>query len=113
MNYGQLVKIREKGKLVRKEKRIIYGNPKLEDIETTDIENSNDILRERIGRLVRKTKCISKKKSKLINAMDLFQFYWNFINNFQRKCSPAMLEGIADHMWTWHEFFYFQIGILN
>jgi len=27
IDYGQLVKIRENGKVVRKEKRIIYGNP--------------------------------------------------------------------------------------
>jgi len=106
VDYGQLVKIRERGTLVGKEKRIIYGNPDLQDIETTDIENSNGILRERIGRLVRKTKCFSKRKSRLYDAMDLFQFYWNFINNFQRRGSPAMLEGISDHIWTWHEFLH-------
>jgi hypothetical protein len=32
-----------------------YGSPDPSDIETTDIENFNGILRERIGRLVRKT----------------------------------------------------------
>ena len=113
MDYGQLVKIKEHGTLIRKEKRVIYGNPNLDDIETTDIENSNSISRERIGRLVRKTKCFSKKKSKLGNAIDLFVFYWNFVNNFQRVGSPAMLEGITDHMWTWHEFFYGGLTILN
>ncbi|MEM4089828.1 MAG: hypothetical protein QXQ46_03620 [Thermoplasmatales archaeon] len=69
MDYGQLVKIKEHSTLVRKEKRVIYGNPNLDDIETTDIENSNGIFRERLGRLVRKTKCFSKKKSKLRNAL--------------------------------------------
>ncbi|MEM4058715.1 MAG: hypothetical protein QXZ12_08365 [Thermoplasmata archaeon] len=29
-NYGQIVKIRENGRLIRKEKRIIYGKPDLE-----------------------------------------------------------------------------------
>ena len=113
VDYGQLVKIKKNGKLIKKEKRVIYGNLDLEAIETTDIENSNGIFRERLGRLVRKTKCFSKKKSKLHNAIDLFQFYWNFINNFQRKGSPAMLEGIADHIWTWHEFFYKRLTIVN
>ena len=56
LNYGQLIKIREKGRVVDKEKRIIYGKPDPSDIETTDIENFNWILRERISRLVRKTK---------------------------------------------------------
>lgn len=60
MNYGQLIKIREGGRVVDKKKRIIYGNPEPSDIETTDIENFNGICRERCGRLVRKTKCFSK-----------------------------------------------------
>jgi len=113
IDYGQLVKIKENGRLIRKEKRIIYGNPDMEEIETTDVENSNGILRERQGRLVRKTKCFSKKKSKLIDSMNLFQFYWNFMNNFQRGSSPAMLEGLDDHLWTWHEFFAYHISSPN
>jgi len=110
INYGQLVKIREKGRVVDKEKRIIYGNPALDNIETTNVENFNGILRERIGRLVRKTKCFSKRKRRLKCAIELFQFYWNFINEFKRDASPAMLEKLSDHIWTWHEFFYFRIN---
>ncbi len=111
MDYGQLVKIKKNGKLIRKDKRVIYGNPDLEKIETTDIENSNGIFRERVGRLVRKTKCFSKKKAKLQNALDLFQFYWNFLNNFQRMGSPAMLEGIQDHVWSWDEFLHYHYAV--
>ena len=109
INYGQLVKIREKGRVVDKEKRIIYGDPDLEDIETTDVENFNGILRERIGRLVRKSKCFSKYKWRLKCAIQLFQFHWNFMNNFRRETTPAMLEGITVKQWDWHEFFYHQI----
>ena len=104
MNYGQLVKIRESGRVVDKEKRIIYGNPDLGDIETTDVENSNGILRERIGRLVRKTKCFSKKKRRYESALHLFLFYWNFINNFKRGTTPAMMEGLMNRPWTWVDF---------
>ena len=43
INYGQLIKIREKGRVVDKEKRVIYGSPDLGDIETTDVENFNGI----------------------------------------------------------------------
>ncbi len=107
IDYGQLIKIKEGGKVVDKEKRIIYGDPDFADIETTDIENFNGILRERNGRLVRKTKCFSKYKRRLGCAIELFQFYWNFINNFKRGTSPAMMEGLTGHLWIWHEFFYF------
>ncbi|MCW1311437.1 MAG: hypothetical protein QW260_06820 [Thermoproteota archaeon] len=60
INYGQIVKIRENGWLIRKEKRIIYGKPDLEAIETTDIENFNGINRE-----IRK---ISKENKVLLKA---------------------------------------------
>lgn len=51
LNYAQLVKIRDaNGRLVRKEIRVVYGDP------------DSSILWERVGRLVRKTKCFSKKK---------------------------------------------------
>jgi len=113
INYGQLIKIRENGRVVDKEKRIIYGELDLNNIETTDIENFNGILRERIGRLVRKTKCFSKYKTRLECAIQLFQFYWDFINEFKRGTSPAMLEELTDHPWTWHEFFYSQLGATN
>jgi hypothetical protein len=113
INYGQLIKIRQKGRVVGKVKKIIYGNPILEDIETTDVENFDGILRERVGRLVRKTKCVSKKKRRLTDAINLFQFYWNFINEFERDKSPAMIEGLTDHVWNWGEFFRFRLTIVN
>jgi len=39
VDYGQLVKIREHGCVVRKVKMVVYGVPSLEDVETTDVEN--------------------------------------------------------------------------
>jgi len=100
INYGQLIKIREHGRVVDKEKRIIYGTPNTDDIETTNVENFNGILRERISRLVRKSKCFSKYKCRLECALHLFQFYWNFMNEFCRGCTPAMLEGIDTKIWS-------------
>jgi len=110
MDYGQLIKIREKGRVVRKEKRIIFGSPDSGDIETTDVENFNSILRERIGRLVRKTKCFTKVKNRLKCCLQLFQFYWNFMKEIQRKTTPAIIEGVSNRIWTWHDFFYFTIN---
>ncbi|MGP8336851.1 MAG: hypothetical protein ACT6FC_01245 [Methanosarcinaceae archaeon] len=34
---------------IRKEKKTIYCNPDIGDIEPIDVENYNEILRERIG----------------------------------------------------------------
>jgi len=113
VDYAQLVKIRVRGTLVGKERRIIFGSPDPDDIETTDVENYNGIIRERMGRMVRKTKCYSKLKRRLQMAFNLFQFYWNFMSNIRRKVTPAMLEGLSKMPWTWNRFFYVQLSHLN
>jgi hypothetical protein len=113
VDYGQLVKIKEHGRLVGKERWVVYGELALVEVETTDVENFNGILRERLGRLVRKTKCFAKTKRRLVCAVGLFQFYWNFINEFKRNASPARIEGLTDHVWKWHELFHFHLSILN
>jgi hypothetical protein len=106
IDYGQIIKIRERGKVVDKKKRIVWGSPDIDAIDTVNVENSNGIMRERIGRLVRKTKCYSKLKIKLECALEMFQFYWDFINEFKDKKTPAMIEGIIDHRITWSEFLH-------
>jgi len=114
LNYGQLVKLRnDKGRLIGKERRVIFGDPDVEDIETTDVENFNGILRERLGRLVRRTKCISKKKQRLQCAISFFQFYWDFVSQIRRGKTPAMIEGLSARIWTWHEFFYAELNHLS
>jgi IS1 family transposase len=111
VDYGQLVKIREGGRVVDKIKRTVYGNTVSREIETTDVENFNGILRERVGRLVRKTKCFSKKKRCFVNALHVFQFYWDFINEFKRGVSPAMIEGISDRLWSWDDFLTYHYAV--
>ena len=100
INYGQLIKIREKGRVVDKIHKIIYGNPSLNEIETTNVENYNGILRERLSRLVRKTKCFGKRKSRLENALYLFQFYWNFMHPIRKNLTPAIMEPKSDSLLT-------------
>ena len=113
VDYGQLVKIKQGGRLVGKERWVVYGEAVLGEIETTDVENFNSILRERLGRLVRKTKCFAKAKRRLACCIGLFMFYWNFINEFKRGESPGKLEGLVDHVWTWSEFFHTTLTIVD
>ena len=111
IDYWQVIKIREKGRVVDKIKRIIFGNPNPEDIETTNIENFNGIMRERVGRLVRKTKCYSKKKLRLKNATELIQFHWNFMDTIHDNYTPAMIEELSDHIWSWDNFLLFHYAV--
>ena len=111
IDYGQLVKVKEHGRLLRKERMVVYGVPALGDVETTDVENFNGILRERLGRLVRKTKCFAKVEKRLVCSLELFQFYWNFIKEFERRKSSGLIEGLTDHVWSWHEFLHKRLTI--
>ncbi len=90
--------------MVEKKKKAVFGSPDLADIETTNVENFNAILRGRLSRLVRKTNTHGKDKTKLRNAVELFQFYWNYIKIIKKNQTPAMLEGLADLKWEWEEF---------
>ncbi len=111
IDYGQVIKIREKGKVVDKRKKIVFGHPEIKDIETTNVENFNSILRERIGRLVRKTKCYSKRKSRLGNAIEFLQFYWNFMDTIHDNLTPAMIESLSDYIWNWDDFLLYHYAV--
>lgn len=111
IEYGQVIKIRKNGKVVDKRKRIVFGSLKIKDIETTNVENFNSILRERVGRLVRKTKCYSKEKSRLGDALELIQFHWNFMDTIHDNRTPAMIESLSDHIWSWDDFLLFHYAV--
>ncbi|MCZ7405583.1 MAG: IS1 family transposase, partial [Candidatus Methanoperedens sp.] len=78
---------------------------------TTNIENFNGIMRERVGRLVRKTKCFSKKKSRLRNATELIQFHWNFMYEIHDGLTPAMIESLSNGIWSWDDFLSFHYAV--
>ena len=92
-------------------KKIIYGTPNINEIETTDIEKMNGICRERQGRLVRDRKCFSNKKPKLINSFEIFHFHLNFMDKLTKTDTPAMLEGLANHQWNWDQIFYVDFAV--
>jgi hypothetical protein len=105
--YGQLIKVVRNKKLFAKYKRKIFGNPDYDDIETVNIESYNGVLRERIGCLVRKTKCFSKKRSMLEKHLNIFQAYNNTIKNYDGK-TPLMKEELTDKKWCWNDIFNFR-----
>lgn len=111
VDYGRLVKIRERGKVVDKIREVVYGEPFINRVHTNNVENSNGILRASVSHLVRKTKCIAKKLKELAARLQLFQFYWNFIHKIATRETPAMREGLSNKNWTWSNFLHYKIKI--
>ena len=94
-------------------KRKIYGNPKLDDIDTNTNECFNTILRNRISRLVRKSQCHPKAIIPINKCLFLFQFYWNFMHEFEKNVTPAILERQATKVWSWGNFLHAKLSDVN
>jgi len=122
INYGQLIKEREGGRVVGKTRMVIFGDVAEAGIDTVYVERYNLTLRHGISRLVRKSLCFSKCKEMLDSHLDVYQCYNNLIRvnsaltiktkkgekNIER--TPCMAEGIADHVWTWKELLMFKVS---
>lgn len=104
--YGQ--KIKSKG-IVKK----IYGNPLYGDINTNWNESFNSTLREHLSRLVRRTKCHGKDKYALNSSLFVFQFYWNFMHEKEKRVTPAILEKQATKVWTWGNLLHAKLSYTN
>ncbi len=71
---------------------------------TNHIETHNGVVRQHCSRLIRKTRCISKKKDRLIEHLTLFFFYYNFMKKHQTfKVTPAMKAGLVTEIMTIHD----------
>ena len=120
INYGQLIKERDGGRVVSKTRLIIFGEVDDAGIDTVYVERYNLTLRHGISRLVRESLCFSKCKEMLDNHLDVYQCYNNLIRvnsaltiktkKGEKKIvrTPCMAEGITDHIWTWKELLMFK-----
>jgi IS1 family transposase len=79
INYGQLIKEREKGRVVGKTRMVIFGDVADASIDTVYVERYNLTVRHGISRLVRRSLCFSKCKEMLDNHLDVYLCYNNLI----------------------------------
>ena len=108
--YGQKVKSKGGVKIIPAIRRKVYGNSGQEYIDTNANECFNSILRGKLIKLVRKTKCHAKAKYELNMALFFFQFYWNFMHELHKKATPAILEKQANKVWSWGNFFHAKLS---
>jgi hypothetical protein len=129
LNYATVHKTREKGRVVKVETRVIFGQEQTvqaalnasavsRQVNTSFIERHNGTDRNRNARKVRKTYCFSKDW----DVHDAVTYFTMFSYNFcwpvrtlargdtdgrRRQRSPAMAAGLTDHLWTLREWLSF------
>lgn len=129
--YATVHKEREKGRVVNVQRQLIFGTPErlckvLQDspvsstVNTAIIERHNGTARHRNSRQVRKTYAFSKDwklhECQSFLSMVGYNLCWTprtlnvkESNGRTIKRSPAMAQGITDHVWTVREFLQRQV----
>ena len=124
LRYAQVIKKRQKGRVVSVSKRVVYGDPcsiDLKEINTSLIERFNLTMRRENASLQRKTLSFAKDKEELMSHLALQVAYYHFVRphlslreriNQQiqanptrrwQKRTPAMAAAITDHIWSLRE----------
>ena len=134
LKYAQVCKRKDKGRVIEVIQRVVLGDP-MEvlrllgadsggKINTSYIERFNLTIRNSLARFIRKGMNCSKDLRMHIKAIDFFQAWYNFVKphhslrfeiNLSRKRwmqrTPAMAEGITDHVWSLKELLTFRVPI--
>lgn len=127
LDYAQVVKHRRKGRVVKVETSVIFGDPKRiayrlanspvsNQINIAFVERNNLTLRQSSKRLARKSTGFSKNKKRLGFQLSLAVVYYHFVKvhsslrlraevSGKRRLNrtPAMAAGITDRIWTMKE----------
>ena len=134
LKYAQVCKRKRHGRVVEVVQRVIFGDfdevVKALDadsggkINTAYIERLNLTIRNCIARFIRKGMNCSKDLERHSRILDFFQAWYNFVKPHQslkveinldgRKWmyrTPAMAEGITDHVWNLRELKTFKLPI--
>lgn len=132
--YAQVEKTREKGRVVNIEKKVIIGSVQkvkdvllqtsCDEISTYCAERNNLTMRQSNGRLSRKKLSFSKKLETFKQQMRLDTAYYNLCRthlSLRRGTvkgvtrgeprTPAMAEGITDHIWSLTELLSYRTPI--
>jgi transposase-like protein/IS1 family transposase len=101
LKYAQMVKQREKGRVIGIDQRIIFGNEEMIDLReviTSHLERLNGTMRLHCTPLHRKTRCFAKKRRQLEEQVGLFKSYYNFCLKHHSLSyqTPAHATGIID-----------------
>jgi hypothetical protein len=134
LKYAQVCKQKEKGRVIEVLQRIVFGDPEevrnslgvdfCGKINTAYIERLNLTIRNSLARFVRRGMNCSKDLRIHSHAIDFFQAWYNLVKPHQslrieinegrkrwKMRTPAMAEGLTDHVWSLKELFTFRVPI--
>jgi hypothetical protein len=102
--YGQVEKTREGKRVTKVEKRLVLGPPSTElaFVSTSLLERQNGTARSRNRYLVRKTYAFAKRVEYMDDQCEVDKTFYNFCRRHRglKGETPAMRQGITDHVWS-------------
>ena len=134
LKYARICKRREKGRVVEIVEEIVFGEPEEVlrllgadsggRINTSYVERLNLSIRNSLARFIRRGMNCSKDLEIHSIAIDFFQAWYNFVkphkslrlelkegNRKWMKRTPAMAEGLTDHIWSLSELLCFRVPV--
>ena len=111
MNYGQVVKDKEKQVVYGIHKRKVIGNLPFDDITIAHVDGLCKALRERGKCFVREASTYPKKRKAIWNFLAIYQAYNNFIYAKEGK-TPCMKERITSFVWSWGKLLNVKISVV-
>ena len=108
LRYGQVVKQRERRRLISVTRRVIFGVEELiprTQISTSLLERLNGTIRQHVVPLHRKTRSFAKCRTALDTQTQLFKSYYNLCRRHGtlKGKTPAQAAGLTDHQWMLRE----------
>jgi transposase-like protein/IS1 family transposase len=111
VNYAQIIKVYgsprdgeqrySPAEVINTERVPVMGMPDMERVCTSHVERQNLSIRMGMRRMTRLTNGFSKKWENLEAAYSLWFAFFNFCRVHKTlRCTPAMEQGIADHVWS-------------
>ena len=92
------------GKIIKAEKRAMFGDPDMANVQTSHIERFNLTMRMTLRRFTRLTNAHSKSLKHHAAMQAIFFAFYNLCRRHETiRKTPAMAAGLADKQWTVRE----------
>ena len=110
INYGQVIKDKEKQIVYGIHKRKVVGNLSFDEISIAHVDGLCSALRERMKCSVRQAKTFVKKRQTIKDLLAIYQAYHNLIDARHGK-TPCMRESLTSYIWSWGKLLNVKISV--